>query len=110
MSLHSLTEAIILSLLTWCRRDVWAELRPGDPGFTYDGRSNAMLSNSFRTRLDRIFAKLADWEPESIEMVGQEAIPGLVHTKTRRGKEVQLPVLPSDHYGLLLRLKRVSAG
>ena len=68
-----------------------------------------MLSNSFRTRLDRVFARLADWEPESIEMVGQEPIPGLVHTKTRRGKEVQLPVLPSDHYGLLLRLRRVSA-
>lgn len=66
-----------------------------------------MLSSGFRTRLDRVFAKLADWEPESIEMVGQEAIPGLLHTKVRRGKEVQLPVLPSDHYGLLLRLRRV---
>ena len=65
-----------------------------------------MLSNSFRTRLDRMFAKLADWEPETIEMVGQEAIPGLVYTKMQRGKEKRLPVLPSDHYGLLLRLKR----
>ena len=65
-----------------------------------------MLSNSFRTRLDRIFVKLADWEAQSIEMVGREAIPGLIYSKMVRGKEKRLPVLPSDHYGLLLHLRR----
>ena len=39
-------------------------------------------------------------------MVGMEAIPGLKYSKQVRGKIKQLPVLPSDHYGLLLRLER----
>ena len=26
-----------------CRRDVWADLKPGDAGLTYDGKTNAML-------------------------------------------------------------------
>ena len=25
------------------RCDVWADLKPGDPGLTYDGKTNAML-------------------------------------------------------------------
>ena len=86
--------------------DVWPELWPGAPGHTWDGPGNGMLSSSFRARLDRIFVKLADWEAQSIEMVGREAIPGLTYSKMVRGKEKQLPVLPSDHYGLLLRLRR----
>ena len=65
-----------------------------------------MLTSRFRTRLDRIFAKLADWEPESMEMVGQDALPGLAYSKVYRGKDVRARVLPSDHYGLLLRLRR----
>jgi len=89
-----------------CRTDVWPELRAGDPGHTYDGPGNGMLSSSFRTRLDRIFVKLADWEAQNIEMVGREAIPGLIYSRMVRGKEKRLPVLPSDHYGLLLRLRR----
>lgn len=89
-----------------CRMDVWPELHPGDPGITYDGPGNPMLSHSFTNRLDRIFVKSAGWKAESIEMVGREAIPGLSYSKRVRGKEKRLPVLPSDHYGLLLRLKR----
>jgi hypothetical protein len=32
------------------RCDVWAALKPGDPGLTYDGKTNAMLGpgNSIR--------------------------------------------------------------
>ena len=36
-------------------------LRPGEPGYTYDGRSNAMLQNYFRDRLDRVFCQLQGW-------------------------------------------------
>lgn len=50
-----------------------------------------------RLRLDRAFTKLNSWKVESCEMVGTEAIPGKEHD----GK----PVLPSDHYGLLVKLR-----
>ena len=32
----------LIGRLTY-RRDVWADLKPNDPGLTYDGRTNAML-------------------------------------------------------------------
>ena len=41
---------------------------------------------------NRVFAKLEDWEPESIEMVGREAIPGLTH----------IEVLPFMHHAKAL--------
>lgn len=34
--------------------DVWAALRPGQPGLTYDAAANAMLTHRFKgNRLDR---------------------------------------------------------
>ena len=45
---------------------------------------------------NRVFAKLADWEPESIEMVGREAIPGLTHTE----------VLPFMHHAKALPIQQ----
>ncbi len=80
--------------------DAWAELQPDNPGYTYDGKQNAMLTNSYRTRLDRVLAKLADWKLGSIEMVGQEAISGVTRTVTVKGALKETPVLPSDHFGL----------
>lgn len=50
-----------------------------------------------RRRLDRVFVKLQHWRLHSMEMVGQQALPGLQHD----GR----PVLPSDHFGLLLELR-----
>ena len=94
-------------MVIWpCRQDAWLQLNPGDPGITYDGPGNAMLSNSFKTRLDRAFVRLTQWEAQSLSMVGTEAVPGLAYSKQVRGKVKQLRVLPSDHYGLLLRLER----
>ena len=68
-----------------------------------------MMSNSFKTRLDRAFVRLTQWEAKSLKMVGMEAIPGLAYSKQVRGQVKQLRVLPSDHYGLLLRLERTSS-
>ena len=65
-----------------------------------------MLSNSFKTRLDRALVRLTQWQAKSLKMVGTEPIPGLAYSKQVRGKVKQLRVLPSDHYGLLLRLER----
>jgi hypothetical protein len=66
---------------------------------------------ALQKRLDRLFCHLRDFEAQSIEMVGTELIPGLSYAKERKVKgKVQttmLPVLPSDHFGLLLKLKRI---
>ena len=68
-----------------------------------------MMSNSFKTRLDRAFVRLTQWEAKSLKMVGMEAIPGLAYSKQVRGQVKQLRVLPSDHYGLFLRLEKTSS-
>ncbi|KAJ8761821.1 hypothetical protein K2173_004670 [Erythroxylum novogranatense] len=90
--------------------DAWAQLRPGDNGWTYDTKSNQMLSGNrtLQKRLDRFVCKLHDFQIDEIKMIGKEAIPGLAYIKEKKvRKEVkmlELPVLPSDHYGLLLTI------
>ncbi|GFP90174.1 tyrosyl-dna phosphodiesterase 2 [Phtheirospermum japonicum] len=90
--------------------DAWTELRPGEVGFTYDTKSNKMLSGnrSLQKRLDRFICKLKDFRVSKIEMIGTDAIPGLSYVKEKKVKgqvqELELPVLPSDHYGLLLTI------
>ena len=83
--------------------DAWSLLHGQfDPGYTYDAQRNAMLAKGKRrglqSRLDRAFVKLKQWEVESIEMVGTEPLRGGERWEGR-------PVLPSDHYGLLVKLK-----
>lgn len=53
-------------------------------------------NNRIRRRLDRCWSRLRAWRLASIEMLGQEPIPGI--------KWEDRPVLPSDHFGLLVRL------
>ncbi|CAA2965199.1 tyrosyl-DNA phosphodiesterase 2 [Olea europaea subsp. europaea] len=90
--------------------DAWTELRPGEVGWTYDTKSNKMLSGNrtLQKRLDRFVCKLRDFKISEIEMIGMDAIPGLSYMKEKKvKKQVQnmvLPVLPSDHYGLLLTI------
>ncbi|XAR53798.1 hypothetical protein NMG60_11022482 [Bertholletia excelsa] len=90
--------------------DAWVELRPGENGWTYDTKSNAMLSGNrtLQKRLDRFVCNLRDFKISGIEMIGLEAIPGLSYCKEkkvkREVKKLVLPVLPSDHYGLLLTI------
>ncbi|XP_073309323.1 uncharacterized protein [Primulina huaijiensis] len=90
--------------------DAWTELRPGEIGWTYDTKSNKMLSGNrtLQKRLDRFVCKLKDFKVKEIEMIGMDAIEGLSHIKEKRVKgqvtKLVLPVLPSDHYGLLLTI------
>ena len=68
-----------------------------------------MLSGSrLRKRLDRLFCHLDDFQLQSIEMVGRNPIPSVTFQKEMKVKRqpqlVKLPVLPSDHFGLLLKL------
>lgn len=56
-----------------------------------------LRKGGLRLRLDRALCRLDRCKVHSIEMIGKEAIPGVEHDER--------PVLPSDHYGLLLKLK-----
>ncbi|XVE87766.1 hypothetical protein DITRI_Ditri19aG0014100 [Diplodiscus trichospermus] len=90
--------------------DAWRELRPADDGWTYDTKSNQMLSGNrtLRKRLDRFVCNLHDFKVSEIEVIGTEAIPGLSYAKEKNVRKekvvLDLPVLPSDHYGLLLTI------
>lgn len=90
--------------------DPWVELRTGENGWTYDTKSNKMLTGNrtLQKRLDRFVCNLQDFKINEIEMIGMEAIPGLVYCKDKKVKneirKLELPVLPSDHYGLLLKI------
>lgn len=66
-----------------------------------------MLSANWKLqkRLDRFLVSLRDLKVESINMVGTERIPEVTYMKQRKGKpDLELPVLPSDHFGLLLTM------
>ncbi|XP_065879918.1 uncharacterized protein [Euphorbia lathyris] len=93
--------------------DAWGELKPGDNGWTYDTKSNQMLSGNrtLQKRLDRFVCNLKDFRIDQIEMIGKDAILGLFHVKEKKVKKeiklFDLPVLPSDHYGLLLTISGI---
>ncbi|BBN16157.1 tyrosyl-DNA phosphodiesterase 2 [Marchantia polymorpha subsp. ruderalis] len=79
---------------------------------TYDSKATLMLSGSrLQKRIDRFFFHLQNFKVDSLEMVGTQPIPGLTYQKERTVmREVQmqtLPVYPSDHFGLLLKLQRL---
>lgn len=88
--------------------DAWKQLRAEESGWTYDTKLNKMLTGnrSLQKRLDRFMCKMRDFKVNEIEMIGMEPIPGLSYSKEKKvGKEKKtlvLPVLPSDHYGLLV--------
>lgn len=87
--------------------DAWNKLKGKGKGkvgkgYTFDTQSNKMLGGHqyLRKRLDRIFCNLKakDFRVDKIAMIGKEAISDV----TFKSKKKNLPVLPSDHYGLLL--------
>ena len=95
--------------------DVWSVLRPAEAGYTYDAAENAMLGSwkqGLRKRLDRIVFKSVDYEAASIKLVGTAPLAGQFYDKQyRNGGARRLPVLPSDHFGLLCTLRpRPAAG
>lgn len=56
----------------------------------------------------RIFARLSDFKLGSVSVVGKDQLEGGTYTHTfRNGGTKELPVLPSDHFGLLLKLDLV---
>jgi tyrosyl-DNA phosphodiesterase 2 len=88
--------------------DAWRRLRPGEPGYTYDAVANAMLMGRLQKRLDRVLFCTRDYEPAEVRMVGTAPLRGVTYEKAfRNGGSKRLPVCPSDHFGLLLTLRRV---
>lgn len=83
-------------------QDAWSALRPGEDGWTFDTRSNRMLKGNrpLWKRLDRFICKLQDFKMENVSIIGTDAIPGISYYNKRK----ELPVLPSDHYGLVLTI------
>ncbi|XP_039118288.1 uncharacterized protein LOC120254212 [Dioscorea cayenensis subsp. rotundata] len=81
-------------------KDAWIELRGGENGWTFDTKSNPMLQCSYplQKTLDRFICKLEDCSMKNVEMIGKKPIPGIYY----KNKKKLLPVLPSDHYGLIL--------
>ncbi|KAF8670748.1 hypothetical protein HU200_050413 [Digitaria exilis] len=90
--------------------DAWVELKPGDDGWTYDTKANGMLSGNrkLQKRMDRFLCKFEDFKIDNIEMIGKEAIPGISYFKEKKVRKeirnIQLPVFPSDHFGLVLTI------
>ena len=91
-------------------RDVFIDAGcPDKARYTSDGRVNAMLTHSYRLRLDRIFYWISPSRPDislsAIRLVGKDPIPGQTLTKTVGGRNkssgvVEVPLVPSDHFGL----------
>jgi exonuclease III len=82
--------------------DGWKVKYPTDPGYTYDAKTNPMLSGGLRLRLDRVFCRLnGDWRMGNVEMIGTEVIPGVEFIGRGKGSK---EALPSDHFGLLVDL------
>ncbi|GJN11658.1 hypothetical protein PR202_ga29862 [Eleusine coracana subsp. coracana] len=87
--------------------DAWCALRRGDAGsgWTYDPVANRMLygRKPERKRPDRFLCKLTDFTLDSIQLVGVEPIHGVTYYDDARNN-LNLPVLPSHRFGLLLTM------
>ena len=86
-------------------RDVWQALRPNNPGYTYDTKTNTRVvqkaaPGKASQRIDRILVRSTALAPTSVELLGVAPV-----------MYKNMPMHLSDHYGVLasLRLRRNSA-
>jgi tyrosyl-DNA phosphodiesterase 2 len=80
--------------------DIWASLKPDEPGFTRDTEINHMVAKakgeSQRVRIDRILlrSEAQVWVPNSIELLGTLPV------------SPQYPkIFPSDHFGVIAAVR-----
>lgn len=90
--------------------DAWLTHGDGSKGYTYDLRRNPMMGGWLQKRLDRVLYNLTDFSVESIRMVGTEPVTRkdgsvVTYVNEYRGRSETKPVLPSDHFGLMVTLK-----
>ena len=93
-------------------QDAWLVKGDGGPGYTYDLKRNAMMSGYLQKRLDRVFCRLSDFRVASFKMVGTKPVTRVdgsvaTYVNTWRGRSETKPVLPSDHFGVLVTLEVV---
>jgi len=79
--------------------DVWRQLKPKDPGFTWnievsDMAKDGSFPKETSRRIDRVLVRSFVWKPEAITIIGD--------TPVVEGKK---DVFPSDHFGLSATLK-----
>lgn len=91
----------------WC--DAWLSHGDGGAGYTYDLRRNPMMGGYLQKRLDRAFYRLEDFDVTGVRMVGTEPVrrrdgSAVTYVDEYRGRNQTRPVLPSDHFGLLVTL------
>ena len=95
--------------------DAWLTHGDGSPGYTYDMKKNPMMSGYLQKRLDRVLYKLEDFDVSGIRMVGTSPVTrkdgsAVTHVNEFRGRRETKPVLPSDHFGLLVTLEPKGVG
>jgi len=110
------TDKPLLSILGNNWIDAWKTTHAQkDTGYTYDSRLNPMLTGHLRRRFDRFLiffnhAHKFQGTVMSSSLIGTESIPGITWQKVSRryyNKPIttkELPLLPSDHYGLTAHL------
>ena len=58
-------------------KDVWADLRPTEKGYTFDSTRNGVIRQYEQMRYDRVMARLQKgWRASSIQMIGTQPIHG----------------------------------
>ena len=88
--------------------DCFDELYPDKDGFTYDAKTNGSLVGNLQNRVDRIlYKKKSSLRLIECQMIGREVIPNLSFIKKHGNMQKRLPVLPSDHYGLMAKFEIV---
>lgn len=80
-------------------KDVWAQLRPDEAGFTFDSQRNPMVSRFEQMRYDRIMAKGPLFTPKRIEILGND--PSKFTIGRDQGIDEDSKIVPSDHFGLI---------
>lgn len=106
----------LLSVLGGDWSDAWLDACPGKEGYTYDSKESAMLKGNLRRRFDRCLLfrrKPKELVIEEVKMIGRDAIPGLEwrkapHPMAKNQAMTVVPVLPSDHFGLLVKIQNRS--
>jgi len=100
-------DGLLVLGLGW--KDLWLQNK-NDVGYTYDGVRNQMLTNKIRSRCDRIFWRETDsLIPLSISLIGTEPTATKYQKKTKHQIR-ELPVLPSDHFGVISSWRMKSFG
>lgn len=91
--------------------DAWRVHRPNEEGYTYDAKESAMLRGNLRRRFDRCLIRSnSRVSVQDTELIGTRKIANLLwekepHPMAKNRSVVQLPVLPSDHFGLRVTLQ-----